>query len=279
MGGFHSSDGIAWKMKTIKKNWWALMSGKTSELTAMGYALESGLKEAVPGAFLDFARYCVSIYKAERRKLIETEVLSDYDVDSYQEYRALKATDRDFFDAIAEKIKEFDQYLNVMICGFEQDSIPHIFVISGPGNLAFCDAQGYGVIGTGAWAAQFSIDRQPYDKWKRIGECIFAVLAAKFTAEAAEGVGPDSVLFVLDPRFDKMQSILKEPALSEYKEKWKALPRLPAGVVEDLENNLSQHVMLTRARLQTDPDDPKPSDSQTSEDDTGHESSAGGILG
>lgn len=266
MGGIHSSDGTAWKMKTVRKNWWALLSGKTSDLTAMGYAFEEGLKDAVPEIFIDFARYCVGIYKVERRKLVETEVLSDYDVNSYEEYLSLKASDRDFYDAIEAKVKDFDQGLNVLMCGFERDSIPHIFVISGPGNLAFCDAQGYGVIGTGAWAAQFSLDRQPYDKWKRLGECIFAVLAAKFTAEAAEGVGPDSVLFVLDPEWNKLQALLKEPALAGYKEKWKALPRIPDGIVDDLENSLNIHDMVTRMRSSHAEAYTMPSDSETSED-------------
>lgn len=246
LGGWHSSDGVAWKMKTITRGWWALMSGSTSNLTAMGYALVEGLKGKKQQKFLQFARLCVKIYKDERQKLIETEVLSDYDVDSYADYRYLKPTDRDFYDAIAEKVREFDDKMYCLICGFEKRT-PHIFIISGPGNLSFCDLQGFGTIGAGAVAAQFSLDRHPYNRAKSMGDCIFAVLAAKFCAESADGVGPDSVLFVFTPEPPwKMQNYLQGPAIQHYKELWKTLPKIPEGVERMIEVNIQAHIQIRK---------------------------------
>ena len=240
------------------------MSGKVSDATAFGYALCDGLKGNVPSGFRDFARHCVGLYRQERTKLIETEVLSLYDVNTYADYKTLKGTERDFYDAISEKIAEFDDYLKLMICGFEDDGTPHIFVIYGAGNLQFCDTQGYGVIGSGEYAAQISLDRHPYSKWERLGNCIFAILSAKFSAEAADGVGPDSVLFVLKPNAGNLQAVLKPRALDEYKQKWKDLPKVPLGVVESLEKNLKLHEQTTHNR-EADPD-VTPSGSETSED-------------
>ncbi len=248
LGGWHSQDGSVWKMRTIAKGWWAMMAGNSSEITALGYALEEGLKGTKDRTFLQFARRCVSVYKEERKKLVETQVLSDYDVDSYSDYRALRASDRDFYDAIAGKINEFDQTLYCMICGFEKNMTPHIFAISGPGNLAFCDAQHFGVIGAGAAAAHFSLDRHPYNRAKPFGECVFSILAAKFAAEAAEGVGPDSILMVFVPYPPwKAQNVMRHEAVEEYKEKWKSLPKLPEGVVDSIESTFGQQLMARRA--------------------------------
>ena len=218
------------------------MAGRISDGTSFGYALREGLRGNVPANFLDFARYCVGLYKQERTKLIETEVLALYDVDGFADYRALRATDRDYYDAISGKISEFDEALRLMICGFDDDGTPHIFVISGPGNLSFCDAQGYGVIGSGEVAAQISLDKHPYNKWLRLGECIFAVMAAKFSAEPAEGVGPDSILFVFRQGENKMQALLKGEAIRDYKLQWKSLPKTPEGVADDLEQNMEIYI-------------------------------------
>ena len=267
LGGWHSQDGSVWKMRTVAKGWWALMAGNSSEITAMGYALQEGLKGAKDKNFLQFARRCVKVYKEERKSLVETEVLSNYDVDSYLEYRALRGSDRDFYDSVTRKIEEFDQTLCCMLCGFEKDKTPHIFVISGPGTLSFCDAQEFGVVGAGAAAAHFSLDKHPYSKRKPLGECIFAILAAKFSAEAAEGVGPDSVLMVFEPMPPwKAQNRMRNEVLEYYKEKWKALPKVPDGVVESLEKAFGSHRLQRPGllRRRTAKALPKPSNSQTS---------------
>ena len=149
----------------------------------------------------------------------------------------------------------FDENLNALFVGFRANE-PHLFVISGPGNITYCDAQGYAAIGSGAFAAQMSLERHPYDRNKPMAECIYAVIAAKFAAESADGVGPDSAVYVYNSKArQKMRTLsLKPERLEELKQQWKDLPKIPIGVVNDLEivyRSPKRVRRLTRSNAQT----------------------------
>ena len=54
-------------------------------------------------------------------------------------------------------------------------------------------------------------------------------MAAKFSAEFADGVGPDSAIYVFNARVrNKAKKLtLRKDVIDEYKQKWKDLPRVP----------------------------------------------------
>jgi len=240
MGGYHSSDGPAWKMSGLNNKWYALLAGDVSAMTAIADAVKAGVRGTSGLNFRDFARHSLKHYKEERKRLVESEVLTKYDVDSYREYLSLKQSDRKLFDAISEKVSDFDDGLNLIMCGFDKDKSAHVFAITGPGNVQFCDIPGRAVAGSGAHAAHFSLDRHPYDKSRPLGECIYAVLAAKFSAEAAEGVGRDTALFVLSPELSKKdQAALFTRTVNTVKDQWRSLPRIPEGTVALLEKDFA----------------------------------------
>ena len=54
----------------------------------------------------------------ERKKIIETEILSQYDIGSYEEYRNLKHTEANLFEAITKEIKAAEENWFLLFCGF-----------------------------------------------------------------------------------------------------------------------------------------------------------------
>jgi hypothetical protein len=234
-----------WKMGTIiPDHWWMLLAGDVSAAFALSEAIKEKAKNAGSKKVRDFARLCASAYREERKRLIESDVLTDYDLNSYEEYQALKATDRKFFDEIAVVIGRFDEDLGLLICGFDKEKKPHIFSIVEGGKIQYCDLQGYGVAGSGSWAAHSALDRYSYNKWNPLGECIWGVMDAKFCAEKADGVGRDTIMFILNPPSNStgkiVQPVIYPDAIDTiYRKAWEGIPRLPDGIVKQIEGNLA----------------------------------------
>jgi hypothetical protein len=223
-------------MAKLYGKWTGLIAGNVSEMTVIVDAVRAETKKSSRLGWREISRQCGKAYREERKRLIETEILTDYDIDSYPEYLSLKVSDRELFDAIGERIELFDANLNLLIFGFDNHNDPHIFSIVGNGKIQYCDIQSHGVAGSGAWAATVALDRYPYNKWKPIGECIYAVLAAKFAAESAEGVGRETELYLFtEDHPHGTGGRLGAENIEVIKGMWKALPRIPVGIADNLE--------------------------------------------
>src|SRR6266403_328306 len=77
------------------------------------------------------AKFCKAMQSGlpRRKKIIETEILSQYDLSSYQEYLDLKPTGVTLFDAITKEIRAAEENWYLLFCGFDDDGEAHIFVI------------------------------------------------------------------------------------------------------------------------------------------------------
>src|SRR5882757_8502852 len=82
-GGWASAEGTAMKMTGIGKNWTVMFSGPTSPMTALVDAIYERTKKLRPMGFRQFARFCREVYREERKPLIESELLGEYDIDTY----------------------------------------------------------------------------------------------------------------------------------------------------------------------------------------------------
>ena len=180
---------------------------------------------------------CARAYREERKKIIEDEVLPDYDVPTYAEYIALKANDPTLFDAIGTKISEAEEGWNLLFCGFDNKRAPHLFVISGNGKIQYCDTPGFAAIGSGGWAAHVALASYPYTIYLDREEAAYCLLAAKFAAESAQGVGRDTVLHVLTPGNPYSTFLLN---VDNIREQWKALPRIPDGAASEIKTELNK---------------------------------------
>ncbi len=241
LGGAHSSERNAWKMRGMGGKWAALISGHVSEMTAIADAVKMGTAKLPRGKWREYSRSCANFYRDERKRLIESQILIDYDINSYREYVSLRKNYRELFDSIGDKVREFDQNLSLLMCGFDSADKPHIFSITGAGHIEYCDLIGHGEVGSGSFAATVSLDRSSYDKWKPLEDCIYWVLAAKFAAESADGVGPETAMLVFTPNSPPgAGEFFLSEEIEELRNKWNEMSRIPDGATAIITNGLKE---------------------------------------
>jgi hypothetical protein len=231
-----------WKMQTIHPKWRVMFAGPLSPLVALIDAVKTAAANADKNSLRPFARLCSRAYREERERIIETEILAEHDLNSYSEYRALRTTDRDWFESITEQIRKQEESWNLLFLGFDDVRRPHIFVITEYGKIQFCDAPGFAVIGSGAWAAHNVLARFGFNKFLARGLAAYGLLAAKFAAEAAEGVGEATafMIYKANDRIGRTVPGLNETDMGWIKTAWKKMPKFPIGLPEELERILVQ---------------------------------------
>src|ERR1700733_3824332 len=141
-GGTISAE-VAWKQRKVNTQWEVMFSGDVSTLTPLLDAVEEAGRRPKVKGLRNFARLCAHAYRSEREKIIEDEVLPDYDLHTYADYLGLKTTDPDLFDAIGSKISDAEENWHLLFCGFDDKHKPHLFVISGRGKIQYCDTTGF----------------------------------------------------------------------------------------------------------------------------------------
>jgi hypothetical protein len=214
--------------------------GENSSLVALIDAVKERVENVKENTLRSFALLCSKAYRLERRTIVETKILAKYDIDSYADYLGLKNSDRTFFDAIAKEIEKTEENWHLLFCGFDKKNSPHIFVISEFGRIQYCDIEGFAAIGSGAWAAVIALSSFPFNRRMKIGEAIFAMLAAKYTAEeTADGVGAETVFVVLRPS-PPPEGVpgISQKSIRLFRKKWKTLPKIPKGAGQELERDL-----------------------------------------
>jgi hypothetical protein len=233
-GGAVSGEGMAWKIRSVHGEWKVMFAGDTSPLVALIDAIRDAVKQSTRSTLRGFAQACSRAYRAERKNIIETAILSEYDIDTYAEYLGLKIPDRLLFDAITEKIKQLEKDWSLLFFGFDNHKAAHLFVITEHGRIQYCDIEGVAAIGSGAWAAITALTSYPYNRHLPIGEAVYSMLAAKYAAErSADGVGEDTTIVVLKPNQPSTSNLSKN-MVKAMREKWKALPRIPEGAADEL---------------------------------------------
>jgi hypothetical protein len=229
-----------WKVQTIHRKWRVMFAGPLSPMVALLDAIKTAAANAEKNSLRPFARLCSRAYRQEREHIIETEILTEYDLESYSEYRALKVTDRDLFEVIAEQIRKQEEGWNLLFLGFDDVDRPHLFVITEYGKIQYCDMEGFAVIGSGAWAAHNALSRFGFNRLLPRGEAAYGLLAAKFAAESAEGVGENTMFMILkaNDRLGRTVTGLNSDDIAEIKAEWKKLPNFPHGTPEKIETLL-----------------------------------------
>jgi len=250
-GGSISSEGVLWKQRKVNSQWQVMFSGDISTLTPMLDAIEEAGRHSKEKGLRQFARLCASAYREERKRIIEDEVLSDYDLSTYAEYLALKTGDPNLFDAIGTQIRDAEEGWHLLFCGFDSKRKPHLFVISGRGKIQYCDTPGFAAIGSGGYAAHIALATYPYSPNLGMSEAAYCLLAAKFAAEAAEGVGEETYLHVLGPG-EELSSFVMGATIDSVREKWRNLPRIPDGAADEIKTELTKYEgLMKRARIRS----------------------------
>lgn len=251
--GITSTD-AGWKMQTVHRRWFVMFSGPLSPMTAMIDALKTAVAGNRETPLRKFGRQCSRAYREERKQIIETDILAEYDLDSYAEYLTLKIKDRLLYDSITERIKKEEADWNLLFVGFDDIGRPHLFVITEYGKIQWCDAEGFAAIGSGAWTAHYSLARYGFRKFMSRGEVAYGLLAAKFAAESADGVGEATGFVLLTAKDKPGKSVagLSVSDIGQTRASWKRMPKIPDGTANYLEQALVQSYANVRQKL----DDP-----------------------
>jgi len=133
-GGWFSDEGRS-KFRSIHSEWQALFAGGTEETKLMLDAITLAMKKVKANRLERVVNCCRQAYAKQRVRLIETQVLPDFDVSAYLEYKALRQSDEGLYAEITKAVQHAQENWSLLFAGFDEDSAPHIFVISGPGRV------------------------------------------------------------------------------------------------------------------------------------------------
>lgn len=187
-----------------------------------------------------FAFACSEAYREERKRIIENEVLVDYDIESYGGYMALRSANKELFDRISEDIHKKEEGWNLLIAGFDREKEPHLFVLAERGKIQYCDIQGFAAVGSGQWRAMVELSTYRFNRNLPLIETIYGVMSAKYSAESADGVGDQSMIgFMLPGRRD----IIEYPDEGEFDLKynfWRNIDRIPRNCEEHIARDLME---------------------------------------
>ncbi len=231
-GGHFSADGMALKVTMVHANWSVMFAGDNSTLVPLVDAVQVTARKSKRNTLRQFARLCSRVYREERKKIIETDILSKYDISTYQEYVDLKKTDVDLYGAITKEIERMEEDWHLLFFGFDKEGKPHVFVITEYGKIQFCDIEGFAAIGSGAWAAIMGLALVGYRHVQSFEESLYRLLVAKFIAEeSADGVGEATLVAVLEGEHSATTALLMSAQdVKALREEWKQRPRIPDGV-------------------------------------------------
>jgi len=127
----------------------------------------------------------------------------------------------------------------LLFAGFDKERRAHIFTITECGKINFYDRIGYAAIGSGSWRALVALSNYSFRRNLDLSKAIFGIAAAKFAAEAADGVGEETILTVLEPR-RRTSPVFMDHRVENLKEIWQEIPRFPGNeAVEEIWKELT----------------------------------------
>jgi hypothetical protein len=237
LGGWFSQDGNA-KYTQVHTDWFGLFAGDVEETNLMLREVNRSLAALKAVPFETVVKRCRLAYAKVRKLLIETRVLPEFDVSTYRKFQELKRTDEVLYLTIKDKVTAVEENWNLLFAGFDNRRCPHLFIISGPGIVQYCDSQKYAAIGSGAFAALVWLAFYGYGSRRPIGELLFGVLSAKFFAEKASDVGQTTLLSTVKSDISALFHFNNDE-VSAVKKAWEGLAKYPDASAKDLENKMA----------------------------------------
>jgi len=198
----HPSEDLATiKLMKVHPNWHAMIAGTFGHRLRVLHNISEDLKAEPEVTVLQVEDAFANAYKEYRRKLVDELVLAPYGLrmEEFSQYRA------EFGDSIFERLLGEIGRVKVgcefLVCGFGPKR-PHIFGVSNPtadnpSCITMHDERCFGAIGSGAYLAESGLYAYRQNAWNSVDITIYQTCAAKFSAEAATGVGKATSLRVL----------------------------------------------------------------------------------
>ncbi len=178
--------------------------------------------------------------------MIETQILPDFDIGSYREFKKLEKTDEALYLHIKAKITSAEEEWSLLFAGFDDARAPHLFVISGPGKVEYCDHQKVAAIGTGAFAALLWLAFYGYHPQRPLGELLFASISAKFFAERARDVGPTTVVSTIKSDIPALFHFNSEDII-KVRTSWENMPKFDSTLANEFDTRMRQMYEMVHA--------------------------------
>jgi hypothetical protein len=178
-------------------------------------------------------------YQQERRQQVTDSILSPYDL-TLEQFKALGyKTLGPEFTTVGKALRAFDLKVEFLVCGFPEEGMSELFTISNPG-VIHNPALDYWAVGSGFYMALQALVKRSLLTLP-IQDVVYRVCEAKFSAESARGVGPDTVLTVLH-----RTGILAQMGPDEIKamrERWEASRKeeIPEDLGRVIKSALERH--------------------------------------
>ncbi len=196
---FTSADRMALKKLSVATRWQAMYSASDiASVLPIWRQVQQACRQQKSQSFAFVQEAFETAYRAERERIINGQILSKVklNLEVYQR-EGYARLGPDVHAAIYREIDAFKVGLDFLVYGFDDDGMPHIFLVEEPGHIRSLDIEGFGVIGSGwalAHASLLSRDLPVYSKL----EMVYRVCEAKFVAERAPGVGRDTMVAYMD---------------------------------------------------------------------------------
>ncbi len=199
-----ASDNAALKAFAVAPKWGALFSGDIGPVPEIIQDVRSQLyaKHGKVTVELVQEAFRKAWHKSATQRIVDRHLLR-LGYKTLEEFNAhgLKNLGPEEFSRMNTKIEAFDPGLQFLVYGFDEDPVErsHIFVVDTPGGahddlITNCDIQGFGVIGSGFWAALGVLTSRSVGTLHDADEMAYALLEAKFAAESSSGVGRATTL-------------------------------------------------------------------------------------
>lgn len=169
-------------------------------------------------------------YRDELRHMAEIRLFSPFAIDLPTfEQKGFSQFGSKVFNVLHKQIIALNTGVDLLVCGFERNDYPRIFSASGRGEVFDCATLGFDAIGTGAGlAVDWLNGNDEFRRCSDIGEIIYRLCEAKFTAESNPDVGDST--FVCSVDINGTSTQLDDRALEDARRLWKR--RRTAGVPE-----------------------------------------------
>jgi hypothetical protein len=227
-----------------------MFAGAVEETNLILKAVTKSLAKLRNTPYEKVVKHCQQTYVNMRKTLIETQILPEFDIRTYREFKELEADDEALYLQINEKIKSAEEDWNLLFAGFDDSRTPHLFVIYGPGKVQYCDHQKYAAIGSGSVAALFWLAYFGYHPQRPLGELLFGEISAKLYAERARDVGESTVVSTIKSDIPALFHFSASD-IDRVKTYWKNLPKFDISIAKEFERHMddspSNLVLMHRA--------------------------------
>lgn len=237
-----SVDATAQKIAPLHRNWFAMFSGNdiTDVRPILDFASLLLCSENRERAMIEVEEAIELAYAKRHQELIEHRLLIPSGFEGLDDFhdRGRKSLTAAKFNRISRCIDDVTPQCEFLVGGFDLQGIAHLLLQEAKSPYRCFDDPGFWAIGSGQTEALssliFQADKLSFGILSSEEECIYHLLAAKFTSESNKLVGTETHVIVY--RFNEPPRYLIPAAIDDIRKIWReyAIPKLPSGLIREI---------------------------------------------